>query len=890
MRLFRRASGENAARGRTLWRPSVEEEVREDLEFHLDMLARDYEAEGLPPVDARRRARAQFGDYDAVFQTCRQIAAGREGDRRTAEWFRGVGQDAVTAWRQWRRQPGLALLALAMLALGIGSTSAAFSVVDSVLLRPLPYPASNRLVALCEYTRESPGSCTVSPPDAMDWRRSSQSLATMGLARSWPFILTSDGRARGIHGGLATPDFFTALDVRPALGRLLAPEDQNGVGAAVTVLSYPLWRDAFGADSTIVGRAIILDNEPITVVGVLPEDFVQPRRRSVDLWRPLHIDPSDEENRDWRGFFAYARLAPGRTIAQAQDELGEIGRELARRHPESNEGWSVRVVDLRDHLVRGVQPVLWLFLGAVGCVLLIACANVANLLLARTQSRQGEIAVRAALGAGRTRLLRLLLLESLLLALVGGIGGLLVARGMLAGLHQFAPPGIPRLEEVGLDIRSLAFATGLILLTTVLFGAMPALSAARVDLNTVLRGVGRGRGPSERGRGGARNLLVAAETALALALLVAGGLLARSFMNRLAWEPGFDQTHLLTAWTFLSPGEYPDVDNVVRVYREATERLAALPGVMSASTASAGPAFGGGDGSAEVWVEGRPLPAGQRPNLRWFDVGEDYFQTLGIRLLAGRRFDARDRRGAPVVAIINETAARLLAPDGNPIGERATMPLLQNTFEIVGVVADVPPLDPTAAVEPEIYWPFEQLPRWASYFVLRTTGDPGGVARAAVDRLREVAPTMDISQIYTLPELVSRELVYPRFALVVMAVFSLTALVLAIGGVYGVVAYAVSQRTHEIGIRMALGADGRRVVALVVRQGLLPVALGLVVGLGAAMTFGGVLRSYLAGVEPTDIPTIGGVVVGMVTVAVVAAFLPARRAARVEPTLALRAE
>jgi putative ABC transport system permease protein len=888
----RRQSGRNDTRsgGSILWKPSVSQEVDADLSFHLDMLVREFQDSGMDREAAEARARARFGDYHQASQACRAIAQGRERDRRRSDWHRGIRQDFLVAWRQIRRRPGLVVLALIMIALGVGATSGIFTVVNGVLLTPLPYPEPHRLVMVCE-ANEARASCgTLSPPNALDLAKASQTVSRIGLARSWTVAMEIEGKSQGIGGGLATPDFFQVMETAPALGRLFQPEDQAGVGSAVAIVSHLFWRTAFGGDSTIVGGSVAIDGVPTIIVGVLPEGFEAPFLGGIELWRPLHIDPAAEEHRDWRGFKAFGRLAPGATVQQAAEELSTIGGELARRHPDVNKGWVVHVDPLRDRIIGSTESMLLLFLAAVGFVLLIACANVANLLLARAADRQREMTVRAALGAGRRRLARLVLTESLVLALVGGVGGFLVGLWATEVFLRLAPPGIPRLDEVGLDLTVFAFALILTLGTSLFFGLIPAYQASRVDVNEALKAsaptAGGGLGKSA---GRVRSMLVVTEMALATMLLISAGLLARSFSNLLSWDPGFEREHVLTLWTFVSPGVYPDRDLLPGLYQRAVDEVAALPGMRSVATASAGPLFGGRE-SSEIIIERRPSPPGQRPTVRWYDVSPGYFNTMGIPLVRGRDLALTDHRGGPLVAVVNETAARQLFSGENPLGERIHMPLHEMSLEIVGVVADVQPIDPDSAAGPEVYWSFAQIPRWASFIVMRTTGDPGAQARAVMDRLLTVAPTMEISRVRPMPVLVDEKLVRPRFNLLLLGVFAGVALLLAAGGVYGVLAFAVARRTRELGIRLALGANRRRVIGMVVRQGVGPALAGAVVGVAGALVLGRLLGSMLHGVTPNDPATIAIVTASLLVVAVLASWIPARRATRIDPSSALRAE
>ncbi len=870
---------------RPFWRRTPDDEVAEDLEFHLAMCCRELEATGLTPEQARAEALRRFGDYQQVFSECREIARNRDRRGLRSDWFYGLRQDFISGWRQVWRRPGFSILAISMIALGVGGTAAIFGVVNGILLKPLPLTDPDRVVLVCEGNASSGDWCGASPPNSLDWRRASNTLAGIGLARGWPMTLQAGESTEKITGGLATPEFFDVAMVEPALGRLLIPEDQRGVGSPVAVLSHEYWQARFGADSTVVGRSIVIDGESVTVVGVLPQHFEAPLLSQIELWRPLHIDPADEEHRDWRGFLAYARLSEGATVAQAGAELSALGRSLAAKYPEANEGWNLRVEPLRNRVVGSVEPMLLLFLGSVMFVLLIGCANVANLLLVRATERQAEVAVRASLGAGRARLVRLLMVESLVLALAGGAGGVAVASGATRLFLALAPPGIPRIEEVAFDLPVYGFAVALSLVTAVLFGLVPALLAADTDLSQALKASARVAGSRSR----LRPLLVASEVALATMLLVGAGLLVRSFMNLRAWDPGFERGSIITAWTLMPSGRYPDIEQVIAGYHRVLDDLSTVPDINSVAMASAGPMFGGVE-PGEVVVESNPAPPGERHTLRWFDVSPGFFQTLGVPLVRGRGLSESDRRGGVRVALINQTAANLLFGGASPLGERLTMTLHGMTVEVVGVVADVPPLSPDQPTRPEIYWPFDQVPRYASFVVVRTSGDPAPVLRTLKARLENSAPGIQVSQPETLTQLLDQELVTPRFTMWLVGSFALTALVLALGGVYGVIAFTVAARHRELAIRVALGAGARRVIGLVLRQGLTPVIVGGLVGVVGAVIAGRLVRSLLHGVAVTDPATILAVAGSVLIVATIAAFLPARRSAKLDPAQSLRSE
>jgi predicted permease len=796
-------------------------------------------------------------------------------------------QDLRYAVRTLARSPGFSLLAVLTLALGIGSSVAVFTVVDGVLLKPLPFPDPQRLVAICETHPSVEGFCIASPPDVEDFS-TARTLASVGLGRGWPFTARRASGAAGVEGGLATPGLFTALAIKPALGRLLGPGDVGPGAQPVVVLSDALWRSWYGGDRGVIGRSLVLDGTSYQIVGVLPAGVEVPRLGRVRLWAPLPFSPRDETNRKWRGFEVIGRLAPGATVATATSELGTIQRGLAERYPQTNRGWGVRVASLRDEVVGPVRPTLLVFMGAVAILLLVACVNVANLLVARGAARQREFAVRAALGAGSRRLVRLVSVESVVMALVGGIAGVLVARWATDAFLALMPGGLPRMESVGLDARVLGFAVLLIVGAGILAGLAPAVRAGRVDLATSIK---EGHQPVAWRRAlGLRGGLVVAEVAMAFMLATGAGLLARSFASLLQWQPGFDESHLLTFWTLASDGKYPDHASVAAAFDRIGEELRAVPGVWSVGMASSGPLFGGRE-TGEFEIENAAGAAAGEPAVaRWYDMSPGYFPTLGVALRRGRLFTPADREGAPRVALINETMARRYFPGSDPVGRRLRLKGSAGSMEIVGVVADIPPFLPGSPAQPEVYWPFAQAPRWASYFVLRTTVPPASVVKAVEAHLQDVDPDMDASDVATLQDRVDAQLQRPRFDLLLIGAFAVCALALALVGVYGVMASSVAGRTREIGVRIALGATTRRILASVLGEGLALTGLGVAIGLVTAYWLTRLAAGVLHGVTPGDIGT-RVVVVGLLALAaLLACLLPAHRATRVDPARTLRSE
>jgi len=792
------------------------------------------------------------------------------------------------AFRGLTRSPLLAAVAVLTIALSIGLNTAMFSVVDAVVLRPLPFDRPDRLLAFCEHDRdEEVDWCSASVPDVHDIGERSPAIEVAGVARSWPLMLRTDDGAVGVSGGLATADAFRALGVQPLIGRLFAPEESGDPWSRVVVLSYELWRDRFGSRDGVLGQAVTIDDEPYTVIGVLPPDVRIPLLEKVRLWRPVHVNPVDEGRRGWRGFLGYARLRDGATIEQARAEVREIAAEIQKAHFPDKDGWTIDVRGWQDVVVGSVRRSMYIFAGAVAFVLLIGCANVANLLLAQASSRERELAMRTALGASRIQLVRLLLGESFALASLGALAGVVVGGFASKWFVALAPTGIPRIEEVALDARVLGYTALLTVVVTVLVGIAPALRATRLDPHRVLVEGGRS-GQSRRSRR-AGEILIMAEIALAVILVAGAGLLARSFGTLLAWNPGFEQQHLLTVWTFTSVGKLQNRQQVADLIARGEDALAAIPSVSSVGSGSAGPLFGG-DGAMGFTLDGRPTPeTGPRQAAEWFDISPGYFPTMGLPITSGRNLAEGDEIGAPNAAIINETFARRFFA-GDPLGHVVHMVGYDADFTVVGVVKDVPAVHPDQPTPPSIFWSNRQFPRPATYYLVRTAGDPAPVAAAISRSLKEVDPDFQISDVRSMRDWLSRELVRPRFGVVLLGTFGAMALLLAAVGVYGLLAYTVSERTREIGIQLALGARPAAIVAGVVRRGMLLAGVAVAIGLAGSFALTRLLRSQLAGVEPSDPLTLLVTVTVLLGASLAACALPARRASRVDPLVSIRAE
>jgi putative ABC transport system permease protein len=793
--------------------------------------------------------------------------------------------DLRYALRTLRKTPSFTGAAVLVMALGIGATTAIFSVVHGILLQPLDLPNADRLLALCEDNPRVPaGFCIAAPPNVADWGKASRTLESVGIGRDWGRSLRLDGPSIAVSGGIADPGFFETLGIRPALGRMFTEEEMGAGRDQVAVISYGFWESQFGGDPRVVGRRVLIDNRPQEIIGILPRDAEVPTLEGVQIWKPLHFDPRAEQVRNWRGFKAVGRMRAGVDISAVSGELEELQAQLAEAHPESVRGWEVRVTPLRERVIGGVRRTLLFFIGAVGLLLLIACANVANLLLARAVRRGRELAVRGALGASGGRLVRQLLTEAVVLALLGGLVGLALAMVATESFVALAPGNLPRLDEVAVNAPVLLFAFALSLLTATAFGLVPALRVSRIRPVEMLKEGARGSSLREGAR--TRGALIVAELALTMTLLVDAGLLTRSFANLLDWEPGFQRENLVAGSLRLSrPGL--DGRGVVGVFEEVERQVEGLPGVISAGATSAGPIFGGIE-PTRAW-----RPGGEKEEgvvARYFDISAGYFRTLGLPLLAGRTFRASDDQGAPPVAIVNQSLADRLWPGESAIDKEVLTFEGEELRAVVGVVADVHPFDPDAPAEPQIFFPKRQFPRSATFLVVRTARDPADVIEPMRQRVAEVDPAITIGSLRTMEDLIDRELVEPRFNMALIGSFAVLALVLAGVGIYGVLAYTVAQRTREIGIRMALGAQRTRVVRAVMGQGMIMAGLGLVLGLGLAMATSRVLANLLHGVQPGDPLTLAGTALFLSLISAAACLLPARRASRVDPAIALRAE
>ncbi|MCG3163964.1 MAG: hypothetical protein JMDDDDMK_05423 [Acidobacteria bacterium] len=817
-------------------------------------------------------------------------------------------QDLRYGARMLMKQPGFTLIAVLTLALGIGANTALFSVVNAVLLSPLPFHEAERLVALGQNSpRNRAALSNASHRNFADWRAQNKVFDEMAAYYGGAFTLTGRGEAVRLRGTVVTHSLFNVLKAAPLLGRAFLPEDDQAGGGGAgrpAILSWDCWQQYFGGDQNIIGRALRLDGDAYVVVGVMPARFAFPIEAQPTLiWTSTARDAeragqgSIMESRGYRAWRIIARLKPGVSLAQAQAEMNVIANHQATQYPETNRDLGITVTSLLDSLVSDIRLTLWLLLGAVGCVLLIACVNVANLLLERAIVRQKEITVRLALGASRWRIARQLLTESCLLSGLGGALGLLFAWWGKDLLVALSPEGIARIGETRLDARVLAFTALISLLTGALFGCAPALAAGSVNLNESLKEGGRGAGAGAR-LSGARSLLVIFEVALALVLLVGGGLLLQSLMRLQRAGLGFNTENILTFSLAVSNealGGGPNVGPQQRgaFYQQVEERLKSLPGVISVGVTSTLPLSGSGP-SAGLKIEGRVEEPGSGPMGLIHSVGADYFRTLAIPLLKGREFTPRDDLNAPPVLIINETLAKRLFPNEDPLGKR-----IEPSFssagptrmrEIVGVVGDTRHRGPRDEATLEIYFPQPQMPFETMSVMMRANGDPLGLTGAVRESLRAFNPNAPVFRFRTLDEYFARTLAPARFNTLLIGLFAVVALVITMVGLYGVISCAVSQNTREFGVRMALGAQAGDIQRLVLKRGMALTLAGVALGVLGAFALTRLLGDLLYEVSATDAPTFLLIALSLTAVALLACWVPARRATKVDPMTALRCE
>jgi putative ABC transport system permease protein len=807
------------------------------------------------------------------------------------------GQDIRYGFRMLWKSPGFTLVTVLALALGIGANTAIFSVVNTVLLRPLPYPNGERIVFIGEWSQQVP-EMSVSYPNYQDWHAQQQTMEQLAAYRSANYVLTGVGEPERLDGRQVSARFFNVLGVTPTLGRNFSPDEDKPGANPVALISYGFWQRRLGGDPSIINKPLQLNNESFTVIGVLPQAFEW--QSPVDVFVPVGLrsdQPNMTERGNHPGMYVLGLLKPNVTVEQARAEIKAIAERLAQQYPDTNGGQSAVLDSLQARAVEDIRPALLILLAAVGFVLLIACANVANLLLARAASRSKEIAIRTALGAGRGRIIRQLLTESLLLSVMGGALGLLFAMWGIDALLAALPEDLPRLLVVGigLDMPVLLFTLAVSIVTGLLFGLAPALQASKSNLNETLKD--GGRTSAGAGRQHVRNLLVVSEVALSLLLLVSAGLLIKSFSRLQETDLGFDPSNVLTLRVPLPEARYKESGQVANFWDELLRRVRALPGVESAGLTRGLPMNGGIESG--VMVEGQettnPKDAVVAVNL-FAEPG--YFKTLNVQLLKGRFLSEQDTIDAPLAAIVDEMFVARFFPNTDPIGKRLRIggdrAPLRN---IVGVFKHMKHYGPDEEGRVEIYTPYKQIPaeNFANanrglWLAVKTKGDPTSLAPAIRNEVLQIDKDQPISNVGTMEQIVASTVAPQKFATWLLAVFAASAMLLAAIGIYGVMAYSVTQRTHEIGIRMALGAARRDVLRMVVLQGMKLALFGVALGLVGAFALTRLMSSLLYGVSATDPLTYGGVSLLLASVALLACLIPARKATRVDPMIALRYE
>ncbi len=873
-------------------RQKMEQELDPELRFHLEMQIEENVRRGMSRADARRAALSCFGGVEQIKEECRDVSWMRLVD---ALW-----QDVRYGLRILRKNPGFTVVSVLTLALGIGANTAIFSVIYGVLLKPLPYSDGDRLVVLHQQTpRAGLDNMPFSVKEIMDYREQSQTLDAVVEHHSMAFILLGRAEAERVQTGVVSANFFDVLGVKPLLGRTFLPGDEHEGSDAVLVLSYKYWRESQGGDPNVVGRVFQMNNRPHTVVGVLPSIPQYPVES--DVYMPTSHCPTRSSkgfiaDRTERMMSAFGRLKPGVTVEQAQGDLSRIADNLQREYPEAypeSGGYGATLASLRDELTRRAKRTFLILLGTAGLVLLIACANVANLSVARLLRREREIAVRSALGAGRGRLMRQLLTESTLLALAGGAVGLVFAGGGLHLLKSFATRFTTRADEISIDGSVLLFTLAISIVTGIAFGLMPLL-ASRESAFTALKESG-GRSTPGAGRQRLRSALLIAQVAVSFVLLIVAGLMLRSLMNLQSVDPGFDPENVLAMRINLNWSRYDRQQESRAFYKQLMEKVEAKPGVVSAALSSGYPlnqiGITFGPYNRDFEIQGYPAADGGTPQqaaVRTASPG--YFQTLGIPIERGRAFTDSDNETAPRVAIINRSLARhRLGQEEDPTGRRISFDRGVSWLTIVGVAGDAKEYGLDLEPADEVYTSFAQDPGGGNLLV-RTTSNPESFAKVLREAVYEVDPETAVDRVQTLERARSESTASPRLTAILLGLFAVLALIITAAGIAGVMNLSVSQRTHEIGVRLALGATPGKVLGMVMRQGMALVVTGLLLGSAAALALSGALSSVLFNVEPTDPVTFVAVALLLLAAAAWSCFVPARRVTSIDPMAALRSE
>jgi putative ABC transport system permease protein len=879
------------------WGPNVDADVDEELRFHLEMRARDYEARGLEADDARRAALERFGDVRGIGSALRSHDRRRERERERREHMSDLTNDLRYAVRAFTRTPGFTAVALLTIALGIGATTAIFSVVNAVLLRPLPYPDADRIVQVWMDNRRTKLHEDIhSYPNYADLRDQNRAFSHMAAYTTGGYNITggcreSDCEPQRVTALFSTPDLFNVLGIAPAMGRAFTAEEDVPGRDGVVILSHGLWTRLFASDRSAIGRTVRLNGRERTVIGVLPASFAFPTR-DTDVWVPLAVDDASKQSRSAFWLYAVARLKPGVPFERAVSDLAGVATRLEQQYA-SNADIGVYLVPLPAQVVGpALRTSLWVMLAAVAAVLLIACANVANLMLSRAAVREREIGVRVALGAARARLVRQLLTESVLLSLLGAALGIALAWVGLRTLIGLAPDDIPRLDQVHIDLTVLGVTLGIAVVTGIAFGLAPALHASRAAATGALReGIRGGTGGRRTQR--TRRVLVAAQVALVVVLLTGAGLLIRSFMHLQRVDLGFRPDHLLTLRYSLPRAKYPTPQARLAFEDALLERTRQVRGVEGAGYIES-IFLSTTPNSTNMSLDGREMTPEERNIEVPIDaVSPDYFKVMGVPLRRGRTFTAADNADAPQVVIINENMAKRFWPNEDAVGKRfrygdpsSNAPLMT----VVGVVADMRRTGFNNPVRYETFLPHTQRISNSLTLVARTAGDPLALVPAVRAQFKSLDPEQPVFEVASMDQLLSSMVAQRRFSMALLATFAALALVLGVVGVYGVTSYLVAQRTREVGVRLALGAQPAQVVRLVVRQGMLVALAGLGAGLVGALVAGRLMTGLLFGVSPYDVATLVSVsaVIGIATL--VANWIPALRAARIDPLAALRSE
>jgi putative ABC transport system permease protein len=877
------------------WRKPVTDEVDDELSFHVEMRVRELVARGLDPDTARRQAIARFGDYRIVSDTCKTIADERERDMRRTEYVSELRDDTRFAFRQLLKNPGFTLVAVLTLALGIGATTAIFSAVRAVVLRPYAYAEPERVYLVGETWQANP-IANVSVGNFAAWKTEMKSWEQLAAINYTSFNLNEGDTPERVFGAMVSWNYFATFGARPILGRVFsADEDQPGRDQVV-VLSHELWERRFGGDSSVLGRDVRLNGRPHTIVGVMRPNF-DPALAQEQMWVPIAFTPERLANYDEHYLNVYGQLKATVSPAQAQSELETVGTLMRQRVPVENQGRGIAMRRLDEFIIGSFRQRLYVMLGAVALVLLIACGNVANLLLARGAARAKELAIRTAIGAGKERIIRQLLTESVVLSFLGAVVGVSLAWALITALVSAAPASIPRIGETRVDAWVLLFALGASVVSAVAFGLVPALRAGGQDLQPILKEGGRGHIMGAKDR--VRTVLVMAEVALSLTLLVGAGLLIRSALYLQRVDPGFQVEGLLAARVGLPPRDAEFSAQAARTFEQIVDAVREQPGVASASLTSQAP-LGPGGNSNGLLPEGRPIEASSAIDARMRMVMPGYFETTGIRLIKGRDFTAQDVRSAPLVMVVTEALAQRAWPNEDVIGKRIAccegLPHGSPSYKtIVGVVNDIRSRGPAQDARPEFFLPIAQVPpaawtwqRYAMTIVARArNGDAASLTPAIRAAVKRIEPTVPVYSVAVVEESLRNATAPQRFNTMLLAALGAIGLLLAAVGIYSVIAYFVSLRTQEIGIRMALGASTGDVLRLMTWQGVRPVLAGVALGGVGAFWATRLLAGSLFGVSARDPLTFGAVASLLIVVSVLATLVPARRATRVDPVKAL---